>query len=172
MTISSKNPKIAVQLDQQDLLLLKIAGFIVILYFLFTTAFYVSLPKTIPIHFNLIGKAAGFGDKSQVWLLPIANLALFWVSTLLIKKIKPWSMNDPMKISTANAPKVYGMNFKMLTPLNLGLTLPFFLLSLETVLTANYSVNLGLHYPVLILILLRSVLPFYSMFKRYKLPKL
>lgn len=172
MITSRKNPKLAVQPTQQDVLLLKIAGFIVVLNFLLVSVFYSYLPKTIPIHFNLKGEADGFGDTSKVWLLPTLSLVLFWVIPLFIKKIKPWNMNYPIKVLTANAPKVYSMHFKMLTQLNIGLTLIFFLLTVKTILPAIVPIALGLHYLVLFLILFSIIRPFHYIFKMYKLPKL
>ena len=168
----NNNPKIEVPPSQQDLLLLKIGWGLVAFNFLLILAFYFYLPNTIPVHFDLKGEPDGFGDKSGIWLLPIINLALFYGLTLLIKKIKPWHFNYPVDVTIGNAPVIYRLNLKMLTQLNLVITLIFVLLSLETIRIAFDFLTSGLMYMLLILILFSIALPFYYIFKMFKLHNL
>ncbi|WP_432410813.1 DUF1648 domain-containing protein [Rasiella sp. SM2506] len=47
---------------------------LLVVSFLFPALYYAQLPEEIPIHFNAIGEADGFGKKSTIWLLPILNV--------------------------------------------------------------------------------------------------
>ncbi len=83
---------------------LSIAIALVIIPFAYASYIYPSLPHKIPIHFNLEGKADGWGSKESIYLLPsIMGFTSIFVYLLManIKKI------DPKRYASADD-KVYG----------------------------------------------------------------
>ena len=43
----------------------------------FTAFHYSDLPTKIPIHYNAAGVPDGYGEKQDVWALPLIAIALF-----------------------------------------------------------------------------------------------
>ncbi len=164
-------PKIDVKPDKSDRLILKIGWVIIAMNFILVLSFYFYLPDTIPVHFNALGNADGFGDKSNIWALPIISLIIYYGISFLIKKIKPWQMNYPLKVTAANATKLYGLSFKMLSILSFSCVLLFFILSLETILIAANYIDSGLGFTLPIFITFITLLPFYFIFRMFKIPK-
>lgn len=77
---------------------------LVIIPFAYASYIYPSLPYKIPIHFNLEGKADGWGSKESIYLLPsIMGFVSVFVYLLMvnIKKI------DPKRYENADD-KIYG----------------------------------------------------------------
>ena len=50
-----------------------------------TIVSYANLPETIPMHYNAVGEVDGYGEKQNIWTLPILGTVLFLVLILLIK---------------------------------------------------------------------------------------
>jgi uncharacterized membrane protein len=50
-----------------------------------TIVSYPNLPETIPMHYNAAGEVDGYGEKHNIWTLPIVSTGLFLLLTLLIK---------------------------------------------------------------------------------------
>ncbi len=76
-----------------------IAGLAVII------AKYPSLPETIPIHFDIQGKANGFAPKPWLWSFPALSVALYALLTVVSKF--PQIANYPVAITSENAPRQY-----------------------------------------------------------------
>lgn len=167
----SKKPKIEVLPNPQELTILKIGWYLVLINFLLVFVFYFYLPDTIPTHYNLYGDADDFGSKSNIWVLPILNLILFYTLTFVIKKIKPWQMGYPIKVTDTNAPTLYHLNLKMLVSLTFGISVVFFIISIETILFALNSSMIEFRFIIPVLFLFLTILPFYFIFKMYKLPQ-
>lgn len=45
--------------------------------FIYANGKITGLPDTIPVHFNLSGKADGFGSKKTIYLFPVISVVLF-----------------------------------------------------------------------------------------------
>lgn len=165
------HPKKDVTPNSVDRLILKIGWFIIVIHFVLVLSFYFNLPDTIPIHFNAMGKADGFGGKSNIWTIPVINLIIYYGMNFLIKKVKPWQMNYPLKVTTANASKLYQLSFKLLSILSISCVLLFFIVSLETILIAGKYVDSGLGFTLPIFITFITLLPFYFIFKMFQIPK-
>jgi len=74
----------------------------VILGFILVSTNYGELPAQIPIHFNGRGEVDGYGPKVMLWLLPVVNLGVFGLMSLIPKT--PFSMfNYPVTITEENA---------------------------------------------------------------------
>lgn len=74
----------------------------------FAYAYYIypSLPYKIPIHFNLEGKADGWGSKESIYLLPsIMGFVSIFVYLLManVKKLIPKDMQVPTTRSMRNS---------------------------------------------------------------------
>ena len=164
-------PRIAIVPKKKDLYLMRFGWFVVALHFIMTLAFYFELPDTIPTHYNFSGQPDGFSDKTEIWTLPILNLVLYYGMNFLTKKIKPWHMNYPVKVTEKNAPILYSMNFTMLVILAFSASMVFFMLSLETILIATENNSPGLGFIVPLLIIFITATPFYFIIKMFKLPK-
>jgi len=105
---------------------------IIILPLIYTGTIYSSLPQTIPTHFNLMGKANGFGNKSDIWfitgLLAVVSAGLY----LLIKNLP---RIDPKK-TAKQSPELYN---------KFAIAIVVFLCALNMVIvyaTFNRSVNI------------------------------
>jgi uncharacterized membrane protein len=64
-----------------------------------------TLPPSIPVHFNLAGEADGWGSRSLVIALPGAALLLY-VMLSLIARVPHW-YNYPRQITAVNAERQY-----------------------------------------------------------------
>lgn len=134
-------------------------------------SFYVTLPKTIPVHFNLIGEPDAYGHKSTVWIFPLLNLVLYYGMMQLVTKLKPWKYNYPVEVTEKNAPTLYRMNIRMLVLINLGISLLFFVVTLHTIAVAKSYTHLNLGWLLLVLIAALTLMPFWFIFRMFKLPK-
>ncbi|NUO02328.1 MAG: DUF1648 domain-containing protein [Saprospiraceae bacterium] len=63
------------------------------------------LPATIPIHFDLAGKADGWGSKATILILP--GIALFIYATMTLAGRSPKNINYPVRITPENAERQY-----------------------------------------------------------------
>lgn len=66
----------------------KIAVLFLVLMMAFTAFHYGELPAEIPIHYNAAGVPDGYGEKQDVWALPVIAIALFGGLLTLKKKQK------------------------------------------------------------------------------------
>ena len=166
-----KQPQIEVKPTETDKKII-IAGWLLTAVHLITVlSFYATLPKTIPIHFNLMGEPDAYGHKNTLWVLPLLNLVLYYGMTQLATKLKPWKYNYPVKVTEKNAPRLYAMNMRMMTLVNLGITVLFFAISLHTIALAQSFDFLNLGWLMLALIMALTLMPFWFILKMFKIPK-
>lgn len=91
-----------------------------------------SLPQTIPIHFDAVGNADGFGPKKMIWLLPAIGVVL--VLMMLFLRRFPWLSNVPkVKITDENAAYQYGLIVRLLSLLACFVSLLFLALVNDTI---------------------------------------
>lgn len=165
-------PKIAINLtkNQQSLIF---AGWIILaLNLLVIAIFYADLPETIPSHFNYRGDVDGYGKKNTIWTLPLIMCFTYTLLYLIIKKVKPWNMNYPVKVTEKNAPQVYNMSLQMLILMNLLIAIIATPVIIETILQA-YKIDIRFKISSLSLIIVAVVtlLPIYYIFMMFKIPK-
>lgn len=85
----------------------------VILGFILVSTNYGELPAQIPIHFNGRGEVDGYGPKVMLWLLPVVNLGVFGLMSLIPKT--PFSMfNYPVTITEENAARQHRIALDLL----------------------------------------------------------
>ena len=166
-----KQPKIDVKPNETDHLLMRIGSVLLLLHFILVGVFYIDLPESIPTHFNLKGKADGFGDKSSVWALPIISTILYFGLSKMTTKIKTWQYNYPTKVTEQNAPYLYALSIQMLARINIGSVLIFFIISLHTILIAKGMKVLDLGYLLPVLFIGMTLYPFFVIYKMFNIPK-
>jgi uncharacterized membrane protein len=128
-------PKLKLQKTKIDLTIDVLTWFLLLLLCTYTIVVYSTLPSTIPIHFNSIGKADGFGNKAILFITPI--IAMFLILLLsLVSKI-PHQFNYPVKITPENALKQYELATKLIRNLKLIIVLIFCQATVSTIWTAQ-----------------------------------
>jgi hypothetical protein len=90
-----------------------------------------SLPPIIPIHFDAVGNADGFGSKGMIWLLPAISVVM--VPGMLFLRRFPWLSNVPIAITEENAEYQYGLIVRLLSVLSCVVSLLFSVLLYDTV---------------------------------------
>jgi uncharacterized membrane protein len=103
-----------------------------IMWFLAAYAFF-ELPDTIPIHFNVSGKADSYGNKLTLLGLPVLATIIYLGLTQLNKY--PHLFNYMTTITEDNAEKQYTIATRMLRLLKLAILVIFSLIILFTYLT-------------------------------------
>ena len=127
--------KINLKLNQTDKIL-EIIGWISIFgIWLLTLTNYFELPEIIPTHYNGTGEADGFGNKSNIFALPIISTILFIGLTILNKN--PHVFNYPSEITEENALNQYTNATRMIRVLKLVIVLIFGLIVFRTIQNVN-----------------------------------
>jgi uncharacterized membrane protein len=102
---------------------------------------YFGLPEIIPIHYNALGKADGFGNKSNIIALPIISTILFigitFLNNYLLLNKYPHMFNYPSEKTEKNALKHYINTNRMLRVLKLVIVLIFGLIVFRTIQNIN-----------------------------------
>ena len=131
----NKRPRIKLQLNQTDKIL-EIVGWIsVVGIWALPLINYFDLPEIIPIHFNGVGKANGFGNKTHIFVLPIISTLQFIGLTILNKR--PHVFNYPSQITKENAFRQYTNATRMMRVLKLVIVLLFGLIVFRKIQIIN-----------------------------------
>lgn len=96
---------------------------------------YQKLPETIAIHFNILGEADGFGNKTTVFMLPL--IAIFMWLLISIFSRYPHIFNYPVKITEENRLLQYTIAVRFLRWLKLIIIVIFFLILMAVISSAN-----------------------------------
>lgn len=64
----------------------KMSWMVVVFQFVLIAIYWNALPSDIPVHFNAIGTPDRFGEKSNIFLLPIISLALMGMFRFINKQ--------------------------------------------------------------------------------------
>ena len=96
---------------------------------------YANLPETIPIHYNGMGKADGFGNKWNLLTLPIVATILYVGMTILNKY--PHLFNYPSDITKQNALKKYKIASRLIRVLKIIIVIIFGLIVIGTLRNIN-----------------------------------
>jgi len=92
---------------------------------------YSNLPDTIPTHFNIAGKADGFGGRTNMLIIPLIATILFVGMTILNKF--PHVFSYPTKITRENALRQYTGATRMVRYLKLILVILLGLIAFKTI---------------------------------------
>tara|TARA_R110000737_G_scaffold127980_1_gene160584 strand:+ start:88 stop:594 length:507 start_codon:yes stop_codon:yes gene_type:complete len=93
------------------------------------------LPESIPTHFNGAGEADGFGERTNIFVLPIIGTITFIGLTLLNKN--PHIFNYPKTITNENALNQYSNAMRMIRVLKLIFVFVFGLILVRTLQNTN-----------------------------------
>lgn len=85
------------------------------------------LPPTIPTHFNALGEADDYSDKSMIFLLPTLLTVLYTALTLLSRH--PQTFNYPVALTEANKAAQQLNARYLLATIQLALAIVFTLLT-------------------------------------------
>ena len=133
--LMNKRPKIKPNLSSTDKAIELIDWIAIVGIWILTLFQYSSLPETIPMHYNLAGKADGFGNKNQILTLPIVSSVLFIGLTFLNRF--PHIFNYPTRINEENAFYYYTNATRMIRILNLIIVTIFGLIIFKTIQNAK-----------------------------------
>jgi len=131
----NKRPRIKLQLNLTDKVLEIIGWISVFGIWALSLTNYSILPEIIPIHFNGAGKADGFGNKTQIFVLPIISTLLFIGLTTLNKH--PHMFNYPSQITKENAVHQYTNATRMIRVLKLVIVVLFGLIVFRKIQIVN-----------------------------------
>jgi uncharacterized membrane protein len=92
---------------------------------------YQQLPDEIPIHFNAVGEADGYGGKGSILALPIIATVLF--AGLSVLNQYPHVFNYPTSLSEDNALRQYTIATRLIRFLKLALVVIFGLIVYKTI---------------------------------------
>ncbi len=132
----NKRPIIKLKLNTTDIIIEAASWLAMGLLWIVIIYFFNILPNTIPVHFNAIGIADRYGDKSELFSLPIIATMIFFGITVLNKF--PHIFNYLVEITPENALTQYQSATRMLRILKFVVLLIFITI---TLLTINVSVK-------------------------------
>lgn len=166
-----KQPKIEVNPSTTDRKIIRLGWVLLFLNAIIILFVYTKLPEKLPMHFNYKGEVDRYGAKASIWVLFVIGTLLYYGLNLIIKKVPAYKHNYPVKITDKNAATVYQLSLKMMVWLNMTIVLLFLLISIHIVLISLEIATPSLIHIVIIVTLLTIILPFFFMYKMFKVPK-
>lgn len=109
---------------------------LMVLPFVYLLIVWPHLPTRVPTHYNAMGVADSWGDKSSVWILPIFGAGLYAMITILSCFPQIW--NVPVEITEENREGVYRAMRWLIIGTKICMQIIFLYLTLSTT-----QVNLG-----------------------------
>lgn len=154
-------PVIKIQLTTQDKIA-ETAGYILLAaLWCLVVYFYNNSPDVVPIHFNLAGKADGYGTRKTMFITPVICTFLFLVLTQVSKY--PETFNYAVTITPQNAKRQYTIATRLLRGLKIIVILIFGFIDVHAYLTAiqsNITIN-GWLMPLIFIILFIPVVYYF-----------
>ncbi len=95
---------------------------------------YNELPAQVPVHFNASGTVDNFGNKGNIWILPI--LGLVTVIGLSVLNRFPHIFNYPVPVTEENAEELYQNATRMIRALTFTIAAGFFYIEYRSVNSA------------------------------------
>jgi len=118
--MAEKRPKLKIEWEPIDWLIESLSLLFVLFLLIYPAYYYESIPGEIPTHYNMDGQADAFGNKTELWLLPIIGL-LMYVGLFLLNRI-PHQFNYPGTITEENAYTQYQNASRLMRAFNLTFT--------------------------------------------------
>jgi uncharacterized membrane protein len=146
-------PKLKLELTPVDKTVEIIGWVTIVVVWVMTMANYQNLPDIIPSHYNISGKADGFGGKITILFLPLIS-TIFYIGMTIINRF-PHVFNYPTAITNENVLKQYTNATRLIRYLKLIMVSIFGLLTYKTIQHANEpSQGLGYWFlPIAILLI-------------------
>ena len=130
-----ERPKIKLELTKTDKVIEFTGWTLLIATWILAILSFSDLPESIPTHFNGAGKADGFGEKTNIFVLPIIGMILFIGMTMLNKN--PHIFNYSKAITNKNALSQYSNATRMIRVLKLIIVFVFGLILVMTLQNTN-----------------------------------
>lgn len=121
-------PKTAIKPERIDIVLEVLGWTALITLWTYIIISYQSLPDTIPIHFDMLGKPDDFGDKSAILGMPVIATFIFFI--LSIVQQRPQFFNFPVAITPENAKRQYTIGVRVMRILKGGIPMLFLMIEL------------------------------------------
>ncbi|MBE4909048.1 DUF1648 domain-containing protein [Bacillus luteolus] len=156
----NKRPKLNLKTTPLEFILNAISLCLIILSVVYLIVEWPSLPNQVPMHFNGVGEADGWGSKWTVWVLIFIG-SLLWVGMLILSRF-PHVFNYLTEITDENAEFQYKNAKLMMTLVNTIIIVNFTYLSYQIVQVAKgLSNGLGTwNMLIFILVLLGTIFTF------------
>lgn len=134
---------------------LAIAGIVVM--FIVIIQSFSALPDRVPVHFNIAGKADGWGSKYTFWIFPILGLIMYIVLTVVSRF--PHTYNYLWPITEQNAAQQYRLATDLMSRLKvivIGLYTYLECLGIRVALGATSGLGVAF-LPTFLLLLLGTI---------------
>lgn len=122
---------------------------------IFLCSYWNQIPDTIPGHYNAMGQVDRWGNKSEVLILPILNIFMYLLLTVISFFPQIWNM--PVKITDTNRVPVYQCSKTLLIIMKTQVVGIFFYLTYNTATSVSLSVYF---LPIMILLVFGTMLYF------------
>lgn len=127
----NNRPRLKIKLTLLDKIIELVGLITLILFWIYTIYHYSSLPEIIPIHYNGAGEADGFGDKINIFSLPVVATVLFIGTTILNQYSHLF--NYTSTLTEENAPRLYQNATRLLRYLKTITVIIFGLIAYSTI---------------------------------------
>ena len=154
--MKTERPKLQIPLTASDKVVEVLCWSGLLFLWLITFFMYDSLPETIPVHFNAMGKVDRLGDKSSIWFLPIITTVL--VAGLTWLNRNPHTFNYLEEITAENAERNYKMGTRLMRYLKLFVVVLFGAILLTDVQSSGQDLSVPGSNPAVIAILIITML--------------
>ncbi len=134
-----ERPRITLHLSQFDKRLDAISKIVLLLMWLLFLATFFTSPSIVPIHFNALGNADDFGNKTTFLILPIIATAVYFALTKL--NHYPHKFNYIKRITNENAEHQYTIATRMLRFVKLAILILISLLIVLAYLSGKGYIN-------------------------------
>lgn len=155
-----ERPVLSIPKTPMEFFLNIIAILLLIGNFIYLWTQWETLPRQIPIHFNMAGEADGWGNKALIWLLPVLGVGL-WIGLTILEKF-PHTYNY-LNLTEQNVERQYKNARMMINALKNESIFFFVYLSWKSVQTAHgYQAGFGVWDILLFLLVIFGSLGFFT----------
>jgi len=127
----NRRPRVEIKLTPTDKLFEGAAWTTFVLLWALPTVYYQGLPDSIPIHYGFTGQVTNYGNKANIFLVPLVHTFLFVGLTVLNKY--PHIFNYPVEITEKNAPQQYKNATRLFRYCKFIITLMFLWIKYQTI---------------------------------------
>jgi uncharacterized membrane protein len=135
-----QRPKLKLPLSRGDILLEMLAFSLLLISWLLAIYGLITLPDSIPVHFDMTGSVTRYGGKFNILITPLITTALFIGMSILNKY--PHIFNYPYPISTENAEKQYRAASRLIRWLKFLMVALFLFIDVVIIQAARHSTNI------------------------------
>jgi uncharacterized membrane protein len=170
--LHNNRPKIKVPLEPIDTIIEATTAALLLALWLYVIITYVSLPETIPTHFNHRGEVDGTGSKNIIWFL-LGMTTVITVGMHILTKF-PHIHNYMVNITEENAEHNYRLSSRMLRYVNL---LTLLLLAyvcyamMQKALGSDAFTGAAMTYIIIVYAVVMPIVLIVFMLKNQKAPK-